>query len=425
MTEPTAQDADEYRRKILDKVSRVRPKRKRAKVKANGDDDAGDETVTRYTLHWHGEDGDAAAARAWLVAGLLPETGVCLVSGQWGTYKTFAVLDLAAAVMAGGSFIEHKVIRRGGVLFIAAEGAAEIPVRLEAVLHTKHPELERAPFAWSDFRVQLVEPDSVEILAAAAAEAAARMSAEFKLPLALIVIDTIVASAGYSRSGDENDAALAHAIMSRLAALSQTTGALVLGVDHFGKTAETGTRGSSAKEGAADIVLALLGNKDISGAVTNTRLALRKSRAGAGGQEFPFVASVVDLGGADNNGIAVTSLVIDWQPAATVKTAKANDGWSKSLVLLRRCFMNVLADHGRECQPFADGPSVRAVDIEIVRGEFYKSTPADGDAKDKQAVRRQAFNRAIKTAQERNVIAVREVDGVTLVWLVRNEGGNP
>jgi len=51
-------------------------------------------------LHWHG-DKDKTAKRSWLIEGLLPETGSGLASGQWGTYKTFVALDLAAAVIAG------------------------------------------------------------------------------------------------------------------------------------------------------------------------------------------------------------------------------------------------------------------------------------------------------------------------------------
>jgi hypothetical protein len=89
---------------------------------------------------------------------------------------------------------------------------------------------------------------------------------------------------------------------------------------------------------------------------------------------------------------------------------------------LQRALMNVLVEHGTEQQPFHDGPVVRAVDIEIVKAEFYKSYPtADVDAKKRQATKRQAFHRAARDAQERSLIGVREVDDVTLVWLVRNE----
>jgi hypothetical protein len=370
-------------------------------------------TNTGFLLHWHGDDDVANRPRRWLVEGLLPETGSGLISGQWGTYKTFVALDLAAAVMAGGSFVTYAVARRGGVLFIAAEGAGEIGIRLEAVLQSKFSEIKRAPFAWADLSLQLVDPDSAEQLVAIAGQAATHLRSAFDLPLALIVIDTLVASAGYHKSGDENDAATNQAIMNKLAALARDTGALVLGVDHFGKTAETGTRGSSAKEGAADVVLACLGDKAVSGALGNMRLALRKSRVGAAGQEFPFTVGMVEIGRA-----GLTSLVINWGAPIEPNTAKTKTtGWSKSLRLLQRALMNVLVDHGHDCAPFADGPTVRAVDIEIVRSEFYKSMVSDGDAATKQAAKRQAFNRAVRDAQERSLIGVREVKDKTLVWL--------
>jgi len=240
------------------------------------------------------------------------------------------------------------------------------------------------------------------------------------LPLVLIVIDTIIAAAGLSKSGDENDAAIGQTIMRQLASLAQATGAFVLGIDHFGKSAETGTRGSSAKEGAADVVLALLGEKAITGAVTNARLALRKSRAGASGQEFPFSVRVVDLG-VDDSSRPTTSLVVDWLAGPSQAAKAERSSWSKSLRLLQRALMNVLVEHGSDQQPFHDGPVLRAVDIEIVRTEFYKSYAADGDARQKQNARRQAFNRAIRDAQERSLIGIREVGEATLIWLVRGE----
>ena len=41
--------------------------------------------------------------------------------------------------------------------------------------------------------------------------------------------------------------------------------------------------------------------------------------------------------------------------------------------------MNVLVDHGKEQRPYPDGPMVRAVDLEIVRQEFYRCYLAEGD----------------------------------------------
>jgi hypothetical protein len=39
------------------------------------------------------------------------------------------------------------------------------------------------------------------------------------------------------------------------------------------------------------------------------------------------------------------------------------EGWSKSLRVLQRALMAVLAEHGSERRPFADGPAVRAIDL--------------------------------------------------------------
>ena len=70
----------------------------------------------------------------------------------------------------------------------------------------------------------------------------------------------------------------------------------VFGVDHFGKSVETGTRGSSAKEASADVVLAVLGDKKVTGEISNMRLALRKRRTGENGAEYAFRRRIVDLG---------------------------------------------------------------------------------------------------------------------------------
>jgi AAA domain-containing protein len=374
-------------------------------------------------LHWHSEE-DSNVTREWLVDGLLPQTGTGLISGQWGVYKTFVGLDLAAAVMAGLAFIDYPITRRGGILFIAAEGASEIPIRLQAVLTEKYPNIKRAPFAWIDNCPRLLAPKAVDTLAAIARKAAEHMQAEFGVPLALILIDTIVDAAGYVRPGDENDAALAQRIMRCCADLSKQTDALVIGIDHFGKTVETGTRGSSAKEGRADVVPALLGDKAISGEVTNTRLAVRNNRAAASGREHPFAVRGVDLG-ADHNDRPLASLIVEWRsPQDTPTRPEQGDGWSKSLRLLRQTLMNTLVDQGKDTRPWADGPTVRAVSVEIVRAEFYRCYLADGDTPDaKKAARQKAFRRAVTDAQARGLIGLCNIEGEAVMWLVNPKEG--
>ena len=111
------------------------------------------------------------------------------------------------------------------------------------------------------------------------------MQEQFGLPLVLIIIDTVIAGSGYSKDGQENDASAGQAVMNTLKEVAKRMHCFVFGVDHFGKAVETGTRGTSAKEGSADVVIAMLGDKSVGGEVTNTRLALRKRRGGANGEE--------------------------------------------------------------------------------------------------------------------------------------------
>jgi hypothetical protein len=62
-----------------------------------------------------------------------------------------------------------------------------------------------------------------------ARQAHADLRDEFGVPLGLIILDTIPAAAGYSRSGDEQDSAAAQAVHNVLRMLAQETGTFVFG----------------------------------------------------------------------------------------------------------------------------------------------------------------------------------------------------
>ena len=189
--------------------------------------------------------------------------------------------------------------------------------------------------------------------------------------MVLIWIDTVITAAGHDDGGD-NDTAASQKVMSVLRILSKHTGALVVGIDHFGKVVETGTRGSSAKEGAADTVIALLADRELSGGVKNTRLAVRKQRDGVSGFELPFTVRMVETG-TDDDGDPITAPIIDWHP--TQQTAQADARWTPSMQLLRRVLMTSLVDSGQDVRPFLDGPLVRACDFEWCAPNFTDNTP--------------------------------------------------
>ena len=116
------------------------------------------------------------------------------------------------------------------------------------------------------------------------------MLEKFGVPLVCIIIDTMMASVDFQ---DANSAAETQQVMNGLRGLSQKTGAFVLVVDHFGKNIEVGTKGSSNKEDASDLVLAMLADRDVGGSISNTRMKVRKLRNGKSGVEFPFNLEVI------------------------------------------------------------------------------------------------------------------------------------
>jgi AAA domain len=380
-------------------------------------------------LFAHG-DADPRPLKNWLIKHLIPACGHGLLSGQWGAGKTFVVFDIAAALATCQPFLGHAVKRQCGVLLIAAEGADEVRLRLDAVIRAKCGGMQRAPFRWYETVPMLLHKGSIETLIAMARQAEASLQQEFGLPLGLIVIDTIAACAGYARSGDENDPAVGQAVMNVLKAVAQALDCFVLGVDHFGKNLEAGTRGASSKEASCDLVLASLGDKELSGNVINTRLAVRKNRGGQQGREYPFVLRAVNAPEPDEDGKPITTMVVDWVLAPAGGAQPEPDPWAKcrrqdqrtAVLRLKRVLMDALADQGVEL-PIPHGPPVRMIDQSIVRERFYLCTPADGTPEQKANFRRQKFLRALDWAEQKRLIAVEEFDGVTYLRLIRPDGG--
>jgi hypothetical protein len=382
-------------------------------------------------LYAHG-DPDERPLKSWTVKHLIPTRGHGLLSGQWGAGKTFVVFDLAGAIITGQPWLGHSIKRQCGVLLIAAEGGDEVRLRLDAMIRAKCGGMQRAPFRWfEDVPTLLLHKDAVSKLVAMAKQAEASLLSEFRLPLGLIIIDTIAASAGYQKHGDENDNAVGQALMNVLKNLAQRMNCFVLGVDHFGKDVSSGTRGAYAKESSADLVLACLGEKALSGNVTETRLAVRKSRGGRQGQEHYFALEVVQAPEPDEDGEPVETMVVNWQsgPPGETGSRPEPDPWAeprrqdqKTAVLrLKRVLMSVLAEQGVELPIAPNGPMVRMVDQEIIRESFYTHTPAEGTPAQKGEFRRKRFNRAVDWAEDQQLIAIVEIDGITYLRLTRPE----
>jgi hypothetical protein len=367
------------------------------------------------SFRWHRDANNPT--RPDLVKGLLPETGSGLLSGQSGTYKTFVALNLAAAIATGTPFAGYTIKRPGATLAFVSEGASGWQQRLDAVSKHDHDNA-RLPISYTGDPVCLLDPANVAAVIETVKAAGEASKRNLGLPLSLVLFDTLIGAAGFTKSGDENDAVIGAKLMNALAEISAQTGAFVLGIDHFGKAVETGTRGSSAKEAAADVVLALIANKSISGEISGQRLAVRKRRDGAAGIEHSFTVETVELG-EDEDGDIIRSCAVTFSATPEAPLPKENDGWTKSLFTLKRILMTLLADCGQEIQPWADGQTFRGIKSEIVRKEFFKQHPADG-AKDREGAKRRAWNHVVKSAQAKGLIGFREIDETEFLWFIKS-----
>ena len=165
--------------------------------------------------------------RKWLIHQMVPETGVGLLSGQWGIGKTFAGVDLAASAMFGTPFAHHTVDQQCGVLWLAAEGEAEVSDRLRAAIEANPEAAGRpVPFVWADRFPLLLAHDAVAQFKPVIDAARTRLD-QIGVKLGLIILDTMAAGAGWD---NENDAAEGQKAMNLLRKIGRHYGCVVVAI---------------------------------------------------------------------------------------------------------------------------------------------------------------------------------------------------
>jgi len=352
----------------------------------------------------------------WTVKNLIPQQGTGLLAGQFATLKTFLAVDLGGALAFADTYLGFRIKRNGATLIFANEGTTNLEARIDALSLAKFDD-RPMPIYVCTAPVRLLDPASVEEVIATARDVSIAVENDRHMELVLIMFDTVSGAAGYEKAGDENDPTVGHKLIAAMRSISETTGSFVLGIDHLGKTPEAGVRGASSKEGAADVVLAAIGGKQLNGKVADLRLAVRKLRdGGASGAEFPYRMQIVDLP-PDEEGDPQTSVVVLFEDPKQAPTAKEEKEPGAAFATLRRVMMGIIATDGQDIKPYADGPIVRAVPVDVIRPEFYAEYPTAESGTARADKCRSALRRALKNSR----VHIREIDGQEWVWFV-NDG---
>jgi hypothetical protein len=293
---------------------------------------------------WMGE--QPAAIPPALIKGVLPQTGVATIGGQSGGGKSFHAIHLGVRLIPDCQqhyYIDkYRIKRHGGVLYLVLEGKPAFPMRVtaafEQVLNKQLEFGDRAklPFCWNTYEPFLFEKGPDALIKLAEREAA-KMRKEFGVELVAVFLDTMGLAACYE---NEDKSAQVQKVVSGLSRLSDATGALVINVDHFGKDQNAGLRGSSAKRGHVETILACLVDRDKDDKPTNHRIKFEKIRDGEEGRIIPYRLKPIDFG-VDEDGERVSTCIVQWEPGRPLLAKRRLPRKLKTNITLERAIDEV------------------------------------------------------------------------------------
>ena len=251
----------------------------------------------------------ARPAGRWWIKSLIPEAQIGAIFGASGSGKSFLVLDLIAHIALGWSWRGLRV-RRGRILYVAAEGGAGVGKRLKA--WCQHHEIDVDDL---DITVLLVPPnimlrdDITELVLAINAAGGFEH----------IVLDTY---AQVTPGANENTAEDMGLALAHCRAIAEAALATIWLVHHSGKDAAKGARGWSGINAALDFSLEVTRDED-----SNYReMRVAKMKDGEDGARYGFKLETLVVGFDEDLDEVTSCVVIDAEapakPESPVKGTK-------------------------------------------------------------------------------------------------------
>ncbi len=248
---------------------------------------------------------------AYLVKGLIPREGLCVVWGPPKCGKSFWTYDVAMHIACGWEYRGRKV-KRGPVVYIACEGERGLGARTEAYRQKKAP--VDAYFYLLTTRLDLAAEYETLI---------ADIAAQVERPVA-VVIDTLNRSLRGSESSDEDMSDYLRAADAIREAFSCT----IVIIHHCGIEGSR-PRGHTSLTGACDAQIAV--KKDRDGIVT---CLVEYMKDGPEGDEICSRLEVMEVG-VDEDGDPISScIIVEAEPVEKTTTTKLTKNQETMLGLL-------------------------------------------------------------------------------------------
>lgn len=184
---------------------------------------------------------------SWLIQDVITERGLSMIWGRSGSLKSFVALDMAMSV-ASGRLWHGKPVKKGRVIYIAAEGAFGLAQR--AIGWQQHRAGDEQPDILLVPHGVILTSDDLDALIEAINAAGT--------PPALIIIDTV----SRTFAGNPNQPADMNAYVAAEDRLREGTGAHVMSVHHAGEDEDRNEVGNKGLRNACDTVIFVKRNRD-------------------------------------------------------------------------------------------------------------------------------------------------------------------
>lgn len=296
-----------------------------------------------------------------LIQDLLDLDSESWIIGAPGGFKSFVALDQACHVSAGKPW-RGRAVTQGNVLYVVAEGAKSLTLRVRAWEETYGHRVENVRFLPKPVQVKDGDTDRTGKPGHAwrvLVEAARRIR-----PV-LVILDT---QARITVGLEENSNTSMGVLVEAVRLLKEATGACVLVVHHTGRNGED-ARGASALDGAQDTEIRV-DRPDKGREMLTAVISIDKQKDGAEDDTWPITMRVVELGTDPATGRRLSSLALEpWDPFAA-PPPRPEPEWDMNLTMNQSdvlLAMRKIANHERG----ATGPEIRMSGDEIraERGE--------------------------------------------------------
>lgn len=337
---------------------------------------------------------DVDGRKPWIIKFVLARKETSSWIGGPGKGKSAILTDLSVAIATGRNWRSYRSKERCAVVFLAFERADLLERRLEA--YRRRDELRDIPIAVVRAPVDLMNPDSVEILR----ETVQSVSERFDLPVGLVVLDTFAKAIAFG-GGDENSAKDQNRVLGHLRQLQDATDVHIALIGHTGKDEAKGARGSNAHLGDVDLMVQFSGDFVKSAAVT-------KANDQAEGSLTTFHLETFEFGKDEDGDPISTSIIAKDIPAKEAKSPQKRKLTDRHKIALD-ALTEVLITSSRDAPPaFQLAKNTRVVEATAWRDEMFARGLLDPEASNP----RKDFSRIREALTANGLVGYRD----KLVW---------